>query len=165
MAHTLQGTAYFAKVFPENAEDNKYSLEVGQLTPESIALLKSLKIPVKECTKEGAFNKGSFFTLWQYAKSQKGEQNPLPVIDMQGKPITELIGNGSIVNVEFRPKDWTMLHEKTRKPIGNGTRALLLALQVVSLKTFGARTIPGSSFTTTPVDLEDEVPFDMVGGE
>lgn len=72
-----------------------------------------------------------------------GTENDKPVVvDAKKQPITSLVGNGSLVNVQFREYEW-------KNKFGSGKGYDLQGVQVLSLVTY--REQDGDAF-----DVEDE---------
>ena len=119
---TARGTVFWCKVFEPN-QDDKFSLD---LVPEDVSIFEKYDIKVKEPKDDGAHT-GDFVSLWTYAKLFESEElKDLEVFDAGLNPWDpkKLIGNGSLIMVEFRPKDWEYKGK-------TGTRAELLRIQVL----------------------------------
>ena len=104
----ISGKAYWAKVYtPQaskfNPEDFRYSIDVGNLDKKNIKIATDHGLEVKQDEREGG-EKGNFITIRRYANKKDGSPNPKPkVVDASLSPMNSHIGNGSDVNVQFRP--------------------------------------------------------------
>lgn len=126
-SYVLQGLVSWCKVF-EPDDNGKYTLDLT-LDKKGIELMSKYGIPIKN--KDDG--RGTFASFQAYSKDPEGE--PLifsdKVFDAAMKPFTGgLIGNGSLVNVEFFPKDWNYQGK-------SGTSARLLSLQVLKHVKYG----------------------------
>jgi hypothetical protein len=121
-AFIVTGQAYWAKVQEPDETDRVYSLEVT-LTPEMLSTVKSMGITtgIKDRTDKG-YGWVLHAKTWGY--SQDGTLNKLRVIDKEGKPFTDLIGNGSTVKVEVVPYAWTFAGRSGVRPLLKGVKVL-----------------------------------------
>lgn len=118
---SIIGEAYWAKVY-EPDENKKFTIDVN-LDAKAVAIFKQYGMDVKNKAAKGD-TRGDFGTFWTYAFSQDGTPNKLTIVDAAMKPFSELIGNGSLVKIEFQPKYWEYGNKE-------GVRPSLLALQVL----------------------------------
>lgn len=105
---------------------------VAILSEEQAALFASKGVPVKTDSETG--EKFYRFKIKTEGNKKSGgtyTREAPKVLDAHKKPWDgRLIGNGSIVNIQYNFKDWSMM--------GNsGTKAELLAVQVIELVPFG----------------------------
>jgi len=71
--------------------------------------------------------RGDFVHIRQKVSRRDGTQNDAPVVmDGQKKPFSDLVGNGSVCNVQYTPFEWEMNGK-------SGTSPILKKVQVVSL--------------------------------
>ena len=62
--------------------------------------------------------RGDFVHIRQKVSRRDGTQNDAPVVlDGQKKPFKELVGNGSIANVQYTPFEWSMNGKSGVSPI------------------------------------------------
>jgi len=62
--------------------------------------------------------RGDFVHIRQKVSRRDGTQNDAPVVmDGQKKPFKELVGNGSIANVQYTPFEWAMNGKSGVSPI------------------------------------------------
>lgn len=159
MTYSLRGKAFWSKVYPELAQENKYSIDLSLLDDKAVKFCKQLGLKVKKATEEGD-TRGEYISLWNYATNFDGTPKTLKVVDASLNTMKEAIGNGSMVHVEFKPKDWKYNNKK-------GIRAELLAVQVEELIPYGAgstlKPIEGGYVSTgiQAVIEEDTPPFEM----
>ncbi len=151
----LSGKAYWAKVFtPQGSKfdpnDLRYAIDVGNLDKKNVKIAEDHGLQIKsdpgDSNTKG--DKGKFITLRRYAFKKDGTPNAKPVvIDAAMAPMTSLIGNGSDVNVEFRPFTF-----KNGKWAGK-TGASLEKVQVVDLVAYeGTGTGSVEATELKPVD-------------
>jgi hypothetical protein len=130
----INGTAYWASVTTPNTtfnEDGEWKIDVGNLSESTIANLVADGLEDRIKNKDD--ERGDYITLKRQVKNRRtGQANSAPdVMDAQKKPILNtLVGNGSIVNVLYRPYDWTYQKRK-------GRSASLEAVQVLDLVPYG----------------------------
>ena len=130
----VNGTAYWASIVTPNTtynEDGEWKIDVGNLSEEAMNLLVADGLEDRIHNKDDA--RGSFITFKRKVMNAKTRQtNSSPsVLDAQKRPlINTLVGNGSVVNVLYRPYDWT--YQKRQ-----GRSASLEAVQVVDLVPYG----------------------------
>lgn len=160
MVYNITGTSYWAKVFPETAQENKYSIDVCNLDQATIKLCKELGLKVKNINDK----REDHVSFWTYATFPDGSTKDLTVLDSALNPLKKLIGNTSKVSVEFNMKPWEYKGK-------SGKRGDLKALHVLELSEYNAP--PGSTFKaveggykTAPrpkveAIADDEIPFDM----
>jgi hypothetical protein len=141
-SHILQGKVYWCKVFAPN-DDKKYSLDLV-LDAKGVELLSKYNIPIKNADDE----RGSYATFTTYAESFEGEPISFKenVFDASMNLFNDgLIGNGSLVNVEFLPRDWDFQGK-------HGTSARLLKLQVLKHIKYGGSKLKVETAFVVPSD-------------
>ena len=88
-------------------------------------------------------------------KDGKGENKKPVVVDKKAKPFEDLIGNGSICNIEYSLVPWN-------NKFGSGITTDLKAVQVLELVPYGAK--DGASFAPVEddadLDAEEKTAFD-----
>jgi len=153
----IDATLFWANLVTPNDMSGKYQVDLGQLTPEAVATMKSWGIPIKQDDgtdadadgKGGKPNKGAFVT----AKSNY----PIKVVFKAG--ISEVdpavIGNETMAKVKINPYDWKF-KAKT------GTSLGVSKLQVTMLNEY-VRVEDNSDFEDE--DGGDDAPFDLDGFE
>lgn len=136
----------WAKLIKPDEMSGKWSINL-YLTNEQLESLKAERIEAK-VDKDGV----PFIQATRKPKSSKGADiEPPRVVDIERKPFTKSIGNGSICNVIVSFYDW----EFNKK---EGRAVWLEAVQVVDLKDYA-----GSEDFDEPVGAamknEDDLPF------
>jgi len=103
--------------------------------------------------------RGDFVHIRQRVARRDGTQNDAPVVvDGQKNPFTDLIGNGSTVNVMYTPFAWEMNGK-------SGVTAILKKVQVVDHVPYaGAEDFDVLPNASAPIaddtaELNDQVPF------
>ena len=130
----------WACVHEVNEMSGKYQVDAINLNKEQVKAIESESIEVQTCDRtEG--NRGRFVTL----KSTR----PIKVVDLNKRPLTDLVGNGSICNIAWNPFDWKF-KKKT------GISAGLQALQVVDLVTYASGV---DEFDDGGDPDDDDIPF------
>ena len=130
----INGTAYWASVTTPNTtfnEDGEWKIDVCNLSEESVDML--IQDGLEERIKNKDDDRGAFITFKRQVKNKKtGITNTAPdLMDAQKRPMfNTLVGNGSIVNVLYKPFDWSFQKSK-------GRSASLEAVQVVDLVEYG----------------------------
>lgn len=119
-AHYFTGPCKWAKVYKPDEKFNKYSIDV-LLDMDQFTALKALK--VKNNGKPGAVGTAEDGKMWVVFR-RKGEDGPPTVVDAQGMPFTESIGNGSEVTVKFEVESFIS------KKWGTVVRSSLLSVMV-----------------------------------
>lgn len=111
--HYLSGKCKWARLITPDTKYNKYTIDV-QLDDEQLKLYRSFKLkgPVKE---------GNYVTLPRKAADGRPE-----VVNPEGAPVTDLIGNDSEVTCKIEVYNYDNKHGK-----GSGTR--LMAVMVNNL--------------------------------
>ena len=126
----INGTAYWASIQSPNTkfEPHRWSINVGNLDAENKAIAEKDGLNVK--TDE---TKGDYVTIKRKVKRKDGNDNTPPVIvDAQKRPMLDLIGNGSKVNVLYTTYEWKYAGKE-------GVSADLKKVQVVDLITYEER--------------------------
>lgn len=128
--YTIRGKAYWAKLHPETAQDDKYTIDICNLNAKDIEFLKKLGLAAKTGSKKNNYvedERGQYLSAWTYAKKyQSDEFQPTLACDAYGEKFDQFIGNGSDVTMTFAVKDWTFDGK-------SGKRAQLYKLQVDNL--------------------------------
>lgn len=123
----VEGTVHWCKVFEPN-QDGKFSLDITPTNQEGYDAFTKFGIEAK--SKEDS--RGQFFSLWQYGTGMEGEPRKMEVYDAAMNPWdpSKLIGNGSLIKIEFKPKEWEYKGK-------TGMRGELLRLQVLKHVAYG----------------------------
>ena len=138
----LQGKAMWASVqTPNTTFDPVYQIDLI-IDPKDVPTVKKLGLSVKK-TEDGDVVR---FRRAQFRKDGSENRRPV-VVDKNNLPLTDLIGNGSLVNVQFSTFEWN-------NKFGSGISSDLQGVQVLELIEFGAK--DGDEFA--PVDGDDSVP-------
>jgi len=137
----INGTVKWASVqTPNTTYEPVWSVDLYP-SEEVIKQFKKLGLPVKT-DKEG----GEFLKIKRKVEKRDGTKNEPPiVVDAMKKPFTEMVGNGSEVNVIFDIFEWEMRGKK-------GKTAWLNKVQVVNLVPFGG----GEDFDVVVSGIEEE---------
>jgi len=102
--------------------------------------------------------RGDFVHIRQKVTKRNGERNDAPVVlDGQKKPFTELVGNGSIANVQYAPFNWEMNGK-------SGVTPILKRVQIVNHVPYAggnAEDFDVIETASAPIKetVSDEVPF------
>jgi hypothetical protein len=103
--------------------------------------------------------RGDFVHIRQKVSRRDGTQNDAPVVmDGQKKPFSDLVGNGSVCNVQYTPFEWEMNGK-------SGTSPILKKVQVVSLVEYAggnAEDFDVIGEAAAPIaddNMNDSVPF------
>ena len=120
----VKGTAYWAHVQRANTRfDPVYSIDLI-IDQETAEKLEGEGLNVRED------DRGVFCVFKRKAEKKDGSPNVKPaVVDAAGNPFTGEVGNGSVVNVQYRPFNWTFGNKK-------GTGADLIGVQVLELNEY-----------------------------
>ena len=99
----ISGTAYWASIQSPNTKfEPNWQIDVGNLDAANKAIAESDGLNVK--TDE---TKGDYVTIKRKVKRKDGnDNNPPVVVDAQKRPMLELVGNGSKVNVLYSTYEW-----------------------------------------------------------
>jgi len=147
----ITGKCYWAKVqAPDTAYEPQWSIDICVDDNNREAILKD-GLTIKNKGDE----RGDFIQIRQKVSRRDGtENNPPIILDAQKNPMTKLIGNGSIVNVQYTPFEWSMNGK-------SGVSPLLKKVQVVNLVPYGEDfdVIEGGYIEGASSITEDEVPF------
>lgn len=147
----VKGLVKWAKVFEPDELSGKYNINVYLDNPAYVKQIAEFGIPIKSDAD------GSFFQPYAYAKDPDGIPIKFTNIFDAGMNPWEhgkLIGNGSLCNIEFFPKEWEYKGKQ-------GVSARLLRIQVLKHVSFG-----GTLLKAEPeyVDAADESsPFAVAG--
>lgn len=155
--HTLKGTVNWAKVH----RTDKFGNFTIDFYPENAAARKALKDTGIRSKVNEDEDGGLFFKLRRpESKTIRGEEvnfGPPTVIDINGDPFTDNIGNGSEVEVTFSIYDFNHPDHGT----GKGHR--LEKVRVLNLIPYVRSTEDGTSSNETPVETPTKrvsaVPF------
>jgi hypothetical protein len=102
--------------------------------------------------------RGDFVHIRQKVSRRDGTQNDAPVVmDGQKKPFKELVGNGSIANVQYTPFEWSMNGK-------SGVSPILKRVQIVEHVAYAGGNaedfdIIGTESAPIQETVSDEVPF------
>lgn len=123
----ISGTAFWASVVAPNTTfdaDGVWEVNVCNLDDEAKATLEADGIAIRNKGDE----KGDYVQIKRKVRRNDGGVNTAPkVVDSNNSPMhNTLIGNGSLVNVKYRPYSWSYGNRK-------GVSADLMAVQVVDL--------------------------------
>jgi hypothetical protein len=122
----ISGTAYWASVVSPNTtfDPHRWEINVCNLSDETRAMVEEDGLPIKN----KGDDRGDFVTIKRNLTRKDGGTNDAPkVVDSNNSPMhNTLIGNGSLVNVKYRPYSWSYSNRK-------GVSADLMAVQVVDL--------------------------------
>jgi hypothetical protein len=102
----IKGTAYWASIQTPNTKfEPVWSIDVCQLDDSAKEILKADGLGDK--IKNKADDRGDFITVKQKVTGAKGQEFEAPrVVDANKRPFMELVGNGSTVAVQYRPREW-----------------------------------------------------------
>ena len=119
----INGTAYWASIQSPNTKfEPTWQIDVGNLDADNKAIAEKDGLNIK--TDE---IKGDYVTVKRKVKRKDGNDNTPPVIvDGQKRPMMDLIGNGSKVNVLYNTYEWKYAGKE-------GVSADLKKVQVVTL--------------------------------
>jgi len=122
----ISGTAYWACVVSPNTtfDPHRWEINVCNLSDETKAMVEEDGLTIKN----KGDDRGDFVTIKRNLTRKDGGTNDAPkVVDADNSPMhNTLIGNGSLVNVKYRPYAWSYGNRK-------GVSADLSAVQVVDL--------------------------------
>ena len=121
---TVKGMAHWAHLVKPNTKfEPVYSIDVV-VDKEQAEVLELAGLNVKED------DRGLVCVFKRKLNKKKGGTNPPPaVVDAKMNPYTGNVGNGSLVQVQYRAYDWTFGNKK-------GTSADLIAVQVLELNEY-----------------------------
>jgi len=147
----ITGKCYWAKVHaPDTTYEPAWSIDICLDDNNREAIMQDgLAI------KNKGDDRGDFIQIKQKVNRRDGTENPAPVVlDAQKNTMTKLIGNGSLVNVQYTPFEWEMNGKKGVSPI-------LKKVQVVNLVPYGEDfdVVEGGYVEGASSITEDEVPF------
>ena len=130
-ASFISGKAYWASVVAPNTtfdSDGTWKLDVCNMDAKSLATVKEDGLTIKNKGDE----RGDFVTIKRDVRRGKGGMNRAPtLVDAQKRTMTDLVGNGSVVNVKYRPYVYD-------NKFGKGKGADLMGVQVIELVRFDA---------------------------
>ena len=168
MSYVINGYAHWAKVYPSNANEGKYSIDIGLKNQSDIDFLTKLGLKVKDPV-DDKDKRGKHITLKAYVKDYNGNETVLPVVDSKLNPVSDntLIGNGSEVNVEFYVKNYP------KKSKVKGVYGYLCKVQIVDLveyqggglKAFDGGFTAGTNQVSQSTVQEELPPFELNGDD
>jgi hypothetical protein len=151
----ISGTAYWASITMPNTTfdaDGVYTIDICNLDEENIQIASQDGLEIKNKGDE----RGDFITAKTKVRRKDGGTNSPPkVVDSKLNPMAPdvLVGNGSKVNVSYRPFEWSFGNR-------SGMSAGLNSIQVLDLVEYNPS---GSSefdveegYTN---DINDDIPF------
>ena len=146
----ISGTAYWASISqPNTTFEPCWTIDVS-LDAEGIAKVKADGLSVKNKGDE----RGDFVTIKRKVEGKNGSNQAPELVDSQRQPMfNTLIGNGSKVNVLYRPYDWSWKNKE-------GRSADLQKVQVVELVPYSSDgeaedfDVVESGYTS-----DDDIPF------
>lgn len=147
----VTGKCKWARLMEPSKEDGtfkpKYSIDLYELSDEHRKQLLEEGIEPKT-DKNGE----EFFRFWTSGKRKDGTLNPpVRIVDMKKQRMDEEPGNGSVVNIQYTPTDWTFLKKK-------GVFGALQAVQVKRLVSKIADEF-GAEEPESVMEDDDDVPF------
>jgi len=122
----VQGIASWASIqAPNTTYEHQYCIDL-EISEDDAERLRAEGVTVKES------NVGKPLVKFKRkVKRADGEENPKPiVVDVDNMPFDKLVGNGSIVNVQYRTFDWTYAGK-------TGVSADLVGVQVLKHEAYG----------------------------
>lgn len=154
----VTGKVYWASIQqPNTTYEPEWGLDL-LVDDNNRAALEADGVPIKNKDDE----RGDFVHIRQKCSRRDGTANEAPeVMDAQKRPFTNLVGNGSILNVMYTPFSWEMNGK-------SGVTPLLKKVQVVDLVPYkgGEKAdedfdiLPAAAATMTEeAPLNDDVPF------
>lgn len=123
----LLGESMYAQVYKPNPY-GRFQIDVILKDADQLKKAESLGMTIKDDKYDGQ----SYVTLTRNAKDSNGETiDSIPVTDTNGKPVEELVGNGSKVVVQFKlfPYD---------NKYGKGLAARFFEVKVIDLVPYEA---------------------------
>ena len=115
----IQGTIMWASLDTPNKMSGEYQVDLCNLSSAAVEVLKGMKIPVR--TRDDQPEKGHFITA-------KSKNYVIKASDVDGKPITVKVGNGSKGVGLITPYDWTY---NGKKGVGAGISKLIVTDLIV----------------------------------
>lgn len=151
----VTGKAYWASVQqPNTTYEPEWAVDIC-VDDNNRKQFEADGVPIKNKGDE----RGDFVHIRQRVARRDGTQNDAPVVmDGQKNPFTDLIGNGSIVNVMYTPFAWEMNGK-------SGVTPILKKVQVVNHVAYAAAedfdVLPTASapIAEDSAELNDQVPF------
>lgn len=153
----VQGKAYWASVqSPNTTFDPVYSIDL-HVDIDTARKLKAEGLKVK---KDDDGNLVVKFKRKAFKKDGSPMSKPT-VVDRAKRPLTELIGNGSLVNVSYNVFDWSFGGKSGKSGGLNGVQVLdLIPYESKAADDFEVLEQEDSSFEEgSPADFDDD-PFD-----
>ncbi len=125
-ASFISGKAYWASVVAPNTtfdSDGTWKIDVYDMDKKSLATVKEDGLTIKNKDDD----RGNFVTIKRDVRRVKGGVNRAPtLVDAQKRTMSDLVGNGSVVNVKYRPYTYDNKY-------GKGQGADLMGVQVIEL--------------------------------
>jgi hypothetical protein len=123
----ISGVAYWASITQPNTTfdvDGVYTIDICQLDEKNKKIVSTDNLEIKNVGDD----RGDFVTAKMKVRRNNGVENDPPnVVDSKLNPISNvLVGNGSKVNVSYRPFEWTFGNR-------SGVSAGLNSVQVMDL--------------------------------
>jgi len=145
----VTGIAMWAKVYPSNFDKkfNKWTIDLIMDEANATILSEARLKPKEEADGTYTFK----FKRDMFRKKDGAPKNPPPVVDASRNPMTALVGNGSLVNIQFTP----IAYEK----FGGGITHDLQGVQVLKLVSYSAA--DGEEFDVVDEVPEVDVPLDV----
>ena len=130
-ASFISGKACWASVVAPDTtfdSDGTWKINVYDMDAKSLATVKEDGLTIKNKDDE----RGDFVTIKRDVRRGKGGMNRAPtLVDAQKRTMSDLVGNGSVVNVKYRPYVYD-------NKFGKGKGADLMGVQVIELVRFDA---------------------------
>ena len=154
-----KGTAKWCKLQEPSKEKgqfkSKYSIDLFVDADTDAILRKAGLEPKPEKDSEQKLTDKEFYRFWTHGKNKRtGEVNkPVRVVTLGKERITEELGNGSVVKVQYDALDYDTAGNK-------GTMGLLKAVQVIELVSRDKDEFEYEEVDSDVKDeFEDDVPF------
>jgi|TARA_R110002020_G_scaffold366419_1_gene578489 hypothetical protein len=150
----ISGKSFWAKLHqaqnPFDPDKPRWSIDVA-LDKKGVKQMESEGCNIKNKDDD----RGDFVTIYKDQFLTDGTELPKPrVMDSQKNLINgTLIGNGSLVNVSYKPRSWTMGNRK-------GVRPVLRDVQVVKLVEYTAPDEFDVEDTGYVYTTSDDIPFE-----
>ena len=150
----LSGTVYWASIqAPNTAYEPEWGLDM-LVDDNNRKAFEADGVDIKNKGDE----RGDFVHIRQKVSRRDGTQNDAPVVmDGQKKPFKELVGNGSIANVQYTPFEWSMNGK-------SGVSPILKRVQIVEHVPYAGGNaedfdVIGTASAPIQETVSDEVPF------
>ena len=151
----VSGTAYWASIVSPNTtfdDDGVWEINVCNLEESEVSALRENGLPVKNKGDE----KGDYVLVKRKVRRKDGSINKPPkIVDSNNTAMRDtLIGNGSLVNVKYRPYDWTFGNKQ-------GVAADLVAIQIIDLVEYASASDEFDDVDGGYQAPDDDIPFDI----